>query len=48
MNSFQGSGIRAGSGKCECDPEYQGDLCDECSEKYYMNNKTCLGKLMNE
>lgn len=39
----KGSGTRGGKGTCECDNEYQGDMCDECNDKYYdAGNKTCL------
>jgi len=39
----KGSGTREGNGKCKCDDAYQGDLCDECSEKYYKDtNGSCL------
>jgi len=38
----KGSGTKEGNGECECDEAYEGDLCDECSEKYYDSNGTCL------
>lgn len=40
--SCKGSGLRSGDGSCECDSEYTGDLCDECSETHYdSGNNTC-------
>lgn len=30
-----GNGTRGGTGKCDCDSEYTGELCDECDEGYY-------------
>ena len=32
---MQGEGTREGTGKCDCDGGYTGDLCDECQEGYY-------------
>lgn len=39
----KGNGTRGGTGKCDCKPEYTGDLCDECSDGYYNadGNLTC-------
>jgi len=38
-----GDGTRGGTGKCDCDSEYTGELCDECAEGYYdaYGNATC-------
>lgn len=37
-----GSGMRSGSGKCNCNQGYIGELCDDCDEEHYssrMNNE---------
>ncbi|XP_052779223.1 cysteine-rich with EGF-like domain protein 2 isoform X1 [Mya arenaria] len=34
-----GEGTREGTGKCECDSGYQGDLCDECTDHYFEESK---------
>lgn len=31
----KGSGTRKGDGKCHCNEEYDGDLCDKCAKSYY-------------
>ena len=38
-----GNGTRGGTGKCNCDSKYSGELCDECNEGYYdaHDNITC-------
>lgn len=35
----KGNGTREGDGKCECKSGYRGDLCDECKDNYYEENK---------
>lgn len=30
-----GAGTRAGTGKCKCDLQYEGELCDKCGVGYY-------------
>lgn len=45
----QGEGTREGTGKCNCDSGYQGDLCDECKDAFFEESKndthiTCTGK----
>jgi len=39
----KGDGTRGGKGKCDCDTQYTGDLCDECADNYYdaYGNLTC-------
>lgn len=34
-----GEGTRAGKGKCKCDSGYKGDLCDDCTDKYFEAQK---------
>lgn len=42
----QGAGTRGGNGKCECDNEYTGETCEECSDEYYdAGNKTCKSEI---
>ena len=49
---LQGDGTREGSGKCNCDSGYKGDECEECSDKYYQQERNsthtvCKGKATN-
>jgi len=38
----KGEGTRGGNGKCDCDKEYDGENCEECSDGYYnAGNNTC-------
>ena len=46
----QGAGEKDGSGECECDSGYTGELCQSCDSKYYRdddddNNTTETQKL---
>ncbi|XP_071159496.1 cysteine-rich with EGF-like domain protein 2 isoform X1 [Mytilus edulis] len=34
-----GEGTREGTGKCNCDSGYQGDLCDECKDAFFEESK---------
>ena len=36
---LQGDGTREGTGKCDCDSGYHGDLCDECKDGYFEESK---------
>ena len=38
-NFLQGEGTREGTGKCNCDNGYQGDLCDECKDGFFEESK---------
>ena len=35
----KGSGTRKGNGACQCDPGFIGDVCDQCSDSYYLSYK---------
>lgn len=38
----KGNGTRSGDGTCDCDSQYTGEFCDECSDGYYdAGNLTC-------
>jgi len=39
----KGDGTRSGKGTCDCNSEYKGDFCDECSDSHYdaYGNLTC-------
>ena len=48
-NFLQGEGTREGTGKCNCDHGYEGDLCDECKDGYFEESKNethskCTGR----
>jgi hypothetical protein len=36
---YQGEGTREGTGKCNCDNGYEGDLCDECKDGFFEESK---------
>ena len=33
----KGSGTRKGNGACQCDPGFSGELCEKCSDAYYLS-----------
>jgi hypothetical protein len=39
VNFLQGEGTREGTGKCNCDNGYEGDLCDECKDGFFEESK---------
>jgi len=36
---LQGDGTREGSGKCSCKFGYQGELCSECMDEFFAEDK---------
>ncbi|OQR73167.1 cysteine-rich with EGF domain protein 2-like [Tropilaelaps mercedesae] len=36
----RGSGSRKGNGTCKCHRGFQGDLCDQCSDGFFLNSTT--------